>query len=126
MSWLLPFNNFFLSGDSLHNEGGARQGLTQAALALPKPPRTVGLARHLLAAPGCGGQASFRNSAEEDWDSQAACIDLEKAGNVLSFREDRKLKKNLGWSSARKADVSAGRKSLSQMSNGCRTRFQLS
>lgn len=126
MSWLLPFSNFFLSGDSLHNGGGAGRGLTKAAQALPKPPGTVGLARHLLAAPGGRGPASFRNSAKEDWDSQAACIDLEKAGNVLRFREYRKLEKNLGWSPAGKADVPAGRKSLSQMSNGCRGSSQVS
>lgn len=53
-------------------------------------------------------------------------MDLGKAGNVLRFRDDRKLEKNLRWSSAGKAGVSAGRKSLSQMSNGCRTRFQVS
>lgn len=108
MSWLLPCNNFFLSGDSLHNGGGAGQGLTQAAHTLPKLPGTVGLARHLLATPGGGGQASFGNSAGEDWDSQAASINLEKAGNVLRFREVRKLEKNLGWSSAGEAE---GRKS---------------
>lgn len=123
MSWLLPFNNFFLSGDSLHNGGGAGWGLTQAAHTLPKLPRTVGLARHLLATPGGGEQTSFGTLQGQTGISQAAGINLEKAGNVLRFREVRKLKKNLGWSSA-EAEVSAGRKSPSQTSSGCRTSFQ--
>lgn len=53
VSWLSLFNYFFPLGRQSHNEGEAGQGPDKGSRVLCQSrPGTVGLARHLLAAPG--------------------------------------------------------------------------
>lgn len=56
VSWPSPFNYSFLMGARPTAKEKLGGGLTKAPQALPKLPGTVGLARHLLAAPGSRGR----------------------------------------------------------------------
>lgn len=92
-----PFNNLFLSGNSLHNEGGAgqradprQQGSAKATQGQWGWPAT---AWPLLVS---GGQASFGNSAVKDWGLRQPAS-IWEAGNV--FGKACKFLKDLGWSS---------------------------
>ena len=107
------FNSFFLSGDSLHNEGGAGQGADpRGSRTLPK------LARDSGASPPPAGCSWYgRTTGIPELGREEIGV-LRQPANVLKFL------KNLGWVLYEKLSC-VGRKSLSQASNECTANSQL-